>query len=310
VLLWTQGNFGEINSESHWGGMEVLKRAVIGFKQKNLTDWSAALTYYAVLSLFPALFALLAVLALFGEHPKTTNALLEVVRDVGPPSAVQTFKGTIREVIQDKGDAGTLLAVGLLLAMWSASGYIGVFMRASNIIYEIAEEQLFWKKRALQLAVTIAMVVLLAVLAIALILTGRLAEVVGGVIGLGDEAVSIWSIAKWPVLVVVVTALIALLYYTAPNVRERGFRFIIPGGAVALIVWIAASIAFASYVAYFGSYNKTYGTFGAVIVFFVWLYISNNALLLGAEFNAEMERRRVLKQGPARRGRTRARRVG
>lgn len=277
--------------------MEVLKRAVIGFKQKNLTDWSAALTYYAVLSLFPALFALLALLALLGEHPTTTNALLEVVRDVGPPSAVQTFKGTIQGVIQDKGDASVLLAVGLLLAMWSASGYIGVFMRASNIIYGIAEEQIFWRKRPLQIAVTIAMVVLLTVVAIAIIVTRRLAEAVGGVIGLGDEAVTGWSIAKWPVVVVVATALITLLYYTAPNVRQRGFRLIIPGGVLALIVWITASIAFAVYVANFGSYNKTYGTFGAVIVFLVWLYISNNALLLGAEFNAEMERQRALKQG-------------
>jgi membrane protein len=181
--------------------------------------------------------------------------------------------------------------------VWSASGYIGVFMRASNIIYEIAEEQLCWRKRPLQIAVTIAMVVLLAVVAIAIILTGRLAVAVGGVIGLGDEAVTIWSIAKWPVIVVVVIALIALLYYTAPNVRQRGFRFIIPGGAVALVVWITASIAFALYVANFGSYNKTYGILGAVIVILVWLYISNNALLLGAEFNAEMERQRELKQG-------------
>lgn len=247
------------------------------------------------------MFALLALLALLGEHPTTTNALLDVVRDVGPPSAVQTFKGTIQGVIQDKGDASVLLAVGLLLAMWSASGYIGVFMRASNIIYEIAEEQLFWRKRPLQIAVTIAMIVLLAVVAIAIILTGRLAKAVGGVIGLGDEAVTIWSIAKWPVVVVVVTALITLLYYTAPNVRRRGFRFIIPGGVLALTVWIAASIAFALYVANFGSYNKTYGTFGAVIVFLVWLYISNNALLLGAEFNAEMERQRALKQGATQR---------
>jgi membrane protein len=286
--------------------MEVLKRAVVGFKQKNLTDWAAALTYYAVLSLFPALFALLALLALLGEHPRTTNALLDIVRDVGPPSAVQTFKGTIQGVIQDKGDASALLVVGLLLALWSASGYIGVFMRASNIIYEAAEEQLFWRKRPLQLVFTIAIVVLLAFVAIGLILTGRLAEVVGGVIGLGDEAVTIWSIAKWPVVVVVVTALIALLYYTAPNVRQRGFRFIVPGGAVALMVWTIASIAFALYVAYLGSYNKTYGTFGAVIVFLVWLYISNNALLLGAEFNAEMERQRELKQEWPSGGRTRA----
>jgi membrane protein len=283
--------------------MEVLKRAVIGFKQKYLTDWSAALTYYAMLSLFPALFALLALLALLGEHPRTTNALLDIVRDVGSPSAAQTFKGTIQEVIQDKGDAVALLAVGFLLAVWSASGYIGVFMRASNIVYEIPEERLFWERRPLQIAVAIAMVMLLSVVAIAVILTGRFAEAVGGVIGLDDEAVTIWSIAKWPVLVVVVIVLIALLYYTAPNVRQRGFRFIIPGGAMALVVWITASIAFALYVANFGSYNKTYGTLGAVIVFLVWLYISNNALLLGAEFNAELERRRELKQGrPSGRG--------
>jgi membrane protein len=180
-----------------------------------------------MLSLFPALFALL---TLLGEHPRTTNALLDIVRDVGSPSAAQTFKGTIQEVIQDKGDAGALLAVGFLLAVWSASGYIGVFKRASNIVYEIPEERLFWERRPLQIAVAIAMVMLLSVVAIAIMLTGRFAEAVGGVIGLDDEAVTIWSIARRPVLVVVVIALIALLYYTAPNVRQRGFASSFPAG--------------------------------------------------------------------------------
>ena len=275
----------------------TLKRTVREVRDDNLTDWAAALTYYAVLALFPGLIVLVAILGLVGQHPETTNALLEIVRDVGPESAVDTFRGPIESVVQSSGGAGALLGVGLLGAIWSASGYIGAFIRASNAIYEVEEGRPFWKLRPLQVAITVAMVLLLALVAISIVVTGPLARSVGDVIGLGDTAITVWNIAKWPVIVVIVMGMFTVLYYVAPNVRQPRLRWVTPGGIVAVLVWLVASLGFGLYVANFGSYDKTYGSLGGVVVFLVWLWLSNLALLVGAEFDAELERSRELEAG-------------
>ena len=275
----------------------ALKRTIREFREDNLTDWAAALTYYSVLAVFPGLVVLVAVLGLLGQHPQTTDALLEIVRDVGPASAVDTFRGPIESVVRSSGGAGALLGIGLLGAVWSASGYIGAFIRAANAIYEVEEGRPFWRLRPLQIAITIAMVLLLALIAISIVVTGPLARAVGDVIGLGDTAVTVWGIAKWPVIVVVVMAMIAVLYYVAPNVRHPRLRWVTPGGIVAVLVWLAASAGFGLYVANFGSYDKTYGSLGGVVVFLVWLWLSNMAVLFGAEFDAEIERTRELEAG-------------
>jgi membrane protein len=279
------------------GWWATLKRTASEFRDDNLTDWAAALTYYAVLSLFPALLVLVALLGLFGQYPQTSNALLDIVGKLGPASAVDTVRGPIEGVVQAKGGAGALLGVGLIGAVWSASGYLGAFFRASNAIYEIEEGRPFWKLRPLQLAMTVVMTLLLALVAIAIVVTGPLASAVGDVIGLGSTAVTLWNWLKWPVMVVVILSMIAALYYAAPNVRQPGFRWISPGSLVALLVWAVASVLFGLYVSQFGSYNKTYGTLGGVIIFLVWLWISNLALLFGIEFNAELERSRELAAG-------------
>jgi membrane protein len=275
----------------------TLKRTIRELREDNLTDWAAALTYYSVLALFPGLIVLVAILGLVGQHPQTTNALLEIVRDVGPASAVDTFRGPIESVVKSNGGAGALLGASLLFAIWSASGYIGAFMRAMNAIYEVDEGRPFWKRRPLQIAITVAMVLLLAIVAISLVVTGPLAESIGEVIGLGDTAITVWGIAKWPAIVVVVTGMFTVLYYVAPNVRQPRLRWVTPGGIVAVLAWLLASLGFALYVANFGSYDKTYGSLGGVIVFLVWLWLSNLALLLGAEFDAELERSRELAAG-------------
>jgi membrane protein len=278
-----------------WGG--VLKRTVREFKADNLTDWAAALTYYSMLSLFPALIALVSITALVGQHPQTTNSILEIINDIGPSSAVDTFKGPVETVMSNKSGAGVALAISLVVALWSASSYVGAFMRASNQIYEVEEGRKFWKLRPLQMLVTLTMVLLLAIVAIAVVATGSLADAIGNQIGLGSAAVTAWDIAKWPVLLAVVMLMFALLYYAAPNVRQPGFRWITPGGVLAVVVWIIASGAFALYAANFASYNKTYGSLAGIIVFLVWLWISNIAVLLGAEFDAELERGRELQSG-------------
>jgi membrane protein len=278
-----------------WGG--VLGRTVREFKADNLTDWAAALTYYSILSVFPALIAFVGIVGLVGQNPQTTNAILKIIGDVGPSSAVDTFKGPVQTVMTNKSGAGIALIVGLAAALWSASSYVGAFMRASNTIYEVEEGRKFWLLRPLQMLVTLVMVLLLAIVAIALVATGPLADAIGKQIGVGSAAVTAWDIAKWPVLLAVVMTMFAVLYYTAPNVKLPGFKWITPGSVLAVLVWILASAAFAFYVANFGSYNKTYGSLAGVIVFLVWLWISNIAVLLGAELNAELERGRELEAG-------------
>jgi membrane protein len=275
----------------------AAKASVREFREDNLTDWAAALTYYAVLSIFPALIVLVALVGLLGQYPQTTNSILDIIDKLGPSSTVDTFRGPIEGVVKGKGGAGALLGVGLVAALWSASGYIGAFTRASNTIYEVEESRSYWKLRPLQLLITLIAVVLVALLAIALVLTGDLARAVGDEIGLGNTAVSVWSIAKWPVLLIVVMTIISGLYYIAPNVKQLGFRWITPGGVIAVVLWILASVGFAIYVSHFGSYNKTYGSLGAVIVFLVWLWITNIAILFGAEFNSELERSRRMDAG-------------
>jgi membrane protein len=267
----------------------TLKAAFKRFSEDELTDRAAALTYYGVLALFPGLIVMVALLGLFGQYPQTTNALLEIVDKVSPGSTVETFREPLTEVVQAKGGAGALFGVGLIAAIWSASGYIGAFMRAANAIYDVKEGRPFWKLRPLQVAMTLGMVLLLTVVAVALVITGPIAKAIGDEIGLGQTAVDVWNVAKWPVLILIVMLTFAVLYHTAPNVRPRKFRLLTWGSALAVIVWIIASIGFAVYVGNFGSYNTTYGSLGAVIVGLIWLWISNLALLLGVEIDAVRE---------------------
>jgi membrane protein len=282
-------------SRHSWMG--VLRRTVREFRDDNITDWAAALTYYAVLALFPALVVFVALVGLFGQYPRTTDALLRIVGHLGPHSAVDTLRGPMTSVVQHKGGAGALLTVGLLGAIWSASAYVGAFIRASNAIYEVREGRRFWKLRPLQIAVTVVMVLAAALVAVMIVVTGPVARAIGDVVGLGSGAVLVFDIVKWPVLLVVVITMFAVLYYVAPNVQLPGFRWITPGGVLAIVVWLVASLGFGLYVANFGSYNKTYGTLAGMIVFLVWMWITNVAILLGAEFNAELERGRELAMG-------------
>lgn len=276
----------------------VLKRTFKEFREDNVMDLAAALTYYAVLASFPAMLVFVAILGLAGQHPQTTNAVLEIVGDLGPQSAVDTFEAPLREVIESKGGATAILGVGLAGALWAASGYVGAFMRASNRIYEVEEGRPFWKLRPLQIALTVAGVLLLALVAIALVVTGPIAESIGAQIGLGDTAVTLWNVLKWPVMLTVVMAMFAALFYISPNVRRpAGVHWVGLGGVLAVLVWVLASAGFALYVANFGSYNATYGTLGGVVIFLVWLWVSNIALLLGVELNAEVERERELAAG-------------
>jgi membrane protein len=275
----------------------TLKRTVSEFQEDNLTDWAAALTYYGLLSLFPTLIAFVAIIGLFADPASATRTITDIVTEIGPSSGAETFAGPIESITANNAAAGVLALVGLAAALWSASSYVGAFMRASNKIYETPEGRPFWKLRPLQILVTLIVLLLAVAVVLALILTGPVARAVAGPLGIGDAAVTAWQYAKWPVLVIAVLTMIAILYYAAPNVKHPGFRWITPGSVLALVLWALASVGFAVYVANFGSYDKTYGSLGGVVVLLVWLWITNNAILLGAEFNSELERSRELEAG-------------
>jgi membrane protein len=282
-------------SKRSWFG--TGKRVVSEFRNDNLTDWAAALTYYAVLSIFPAFIAMISILGLVVDPATITRVVTDTVSQLGPESAVDTITRPIEQISANRSTAFLGLIVGLALALWTASNYVGAFMRASNSIYEREEGRPFWKLRPLQILVTLILVLMAALVVLALIVSGPVAEAIGSAVGLGDTAVMVWDIAKWPVLLVVVMLMLAILYWSAPNAKPAGFRWISPGSVVAVILWVLASAGFALYVANFSSYDKTYGALGGVIVFLVWMWITNIAVLIGAELNAETERARELEAG-------------
>jgi membrane protein len=276
-----------------WAG--VLKRTVAEFREDNLTDWAAALTYYGVLAIFPALIVLVSVLGLVGDS--ATQPLIDNLGTVAPGPAQDIFTSAIRNIQGSQGTAGVAFVIGLAVAIWSASGYVGAFMRASNAIYDMEEGRPIWKTLPVRVGLTVLLMLMTAISAIGVTLSGGLAQEVGNLIGVGDTAVDVWNIAKWPVLLLIVTLMFAVLYWAAPNVKQPGFRWITPGGVLAVLGWVIASVAFAFYVSNFASYNKTYGALAGPIVFLVWLWISNVMILLGAEFNAELERGRAIEAG-------------
>jgi membrane protein len=273
----------------------VLKRTLREFQADNVTDWAAALTYYGVLSIFPALIALVSIVGLIGHG--ATKPLLDNLGGFAPGPAHEILQRALHGLAKGRGGAGILFFVGLAGAIWSASGYIGAFVRASNAIWDVEEGRPFWKTVPLRIAITIVMLVLLTATAVAVTVTGPLARNVGKLIGIGHAGVLVWDIAKWPLLVLVVGFMFAILYYVSPNVRQPSFRWVTPGSVLAVVAWIVVSGLFGLYVANFGSYNKTYGSLGAVIIFLVWLWLTNVAILLGAELNAELERGRQIERG-------------
>ncbi|MFI7573877.1 YihY/virulence factor BrkB family protein [Micromonospora sp. NPDC049497] len=278
------------------GWKAALRRTVREFQDDSLTDWAAALTYYGVLSIFPGLLVLVSILGLLG--PEATEGVRDTVSQTVPEGNIRTIiEGAIDQAKQSGGFAGIAAILGLLAAFWSASGYIAAFMRASNTIYDVPEGRPIWKTLPIRVGVTAVIGVMLLACAVIVVFTGGLAEAVGDAIGLGSTAVTVWNIAKWPVLLLLVSLMFAILYWASPNAKHGGFRWVSPGGVLAVVIWLVISGLFALYVSNFGSYNKTYGALAGVIIFLIWLWLSNIAILLGAEFDAELERSRAISAG-------------
>ncbi|WFF00881.1 YihY/virulence factor BrkB family protein [Micromonospora sp. WMMD964] len=279
------------------GWKAALRRTISEFQDDSLTDWAAALTYYGVLSIFPGLLVLISILGLLGES--ATQGVTDTVNQAVPEDSIRKIITDAIGAADNGGLASIAAIIGLVAAFWSASGYVGAFMRASNTIYDVPEGRPIWKTLPIRLGVTAVIGVLLLASAVIVVFTGRLAESVGDVIGVGSTAVAVWDIAKWPVLLVLVSLMFAILYWASPNARHGGFRWVSPGGVLAVVIWLVISGLFAFYVSNFGSYDKTYGTLAGVIIFLVWLWLSNIAILLGAEFDAELERGRAIAAGHA-----------
>ncbi|MFE3165334.1 YihY/virulence factor BrkB family protein [Streptomyces sp. NPDC059224] len=273
----------------------VVKGTAREFQNDELADRAAALTYYGILSLFPALLVLVSLLGIAGRS--ATQRVLDNVEKLAPSSARDVITDAVRQ-LQASGGIGSIVAVaGVVLAVWSASGYIAAFIRSANVVYDMPEGRPMWKVLPIRVGVTVVLLVLTVVSALIVVFTGGLARAAGSALGIGGFALKVWSIAKWPGLVVMVMAMVAILYWAAPNVKGRGFRWVTPGSVLALLLWMIASAGFAFYVAHFASYNKTYGTLAGVIVFLMWLWISNIAVLLGLEFDAELARQRAVVGG-------------
>jgi membrane protein len=273
--------------------LAAAKRTLGEFADDQLTDRAAALTYYAVLSIFPGLLVVLSLLGLLGTQAKP---LVDNLTKAAPSNVQQLIKPVTANLQNGHGAAGAAAIIGLVLAVWSASSYIAAFMRAANVVYDVPEGRPFWKTTPIRIGVTVLILVMLVVSALMVVVTGGLASHVGQVLGIGSTAVTVWDIAKWPVLLIIVSLMISILYWVAPNAR-RGFQWVSPGGVLAVAAWLVASGLFAVYVANFSHYNKTYGSIAGVIVFLIWLWITNIAILFGAEFNAELERGRAAAGG-------------
>ncbi|WP_250007874.1 YihY/virulence factor BrkB family protein [Actinoplanes sp. M2I2] len=277
------------------GLFAALKRTLKQFSQDNVSDWAAALTYYGVLSIFPGVLVLVSVLGLLSRNGQET--VQDAVKELTPNQQLQSLVDTVLGQVRDPGTAGLAAILGIVVAFWSASGYIAAFMRASNAIYDVPEGRPIWKTLPIRVGVTAVVGLMLVISAAIVIFTGDLAKVVGDQIGLGSAAVTTWNIAKWPVLLILVSLMFAILYWASPNAKTGAFRWVSPGGLFAVLLWLLASVAFAIYLANFADYNKTYGTLGGVIAFLVWMWITNIAVLLGAEFDAELQRGRAIAAG-------------
>lgn len=274
----------------------VLRQTIGEFSRDQCSDLAAALTYYAVLSLFPALVVVMSLLGVLGQGERTADSILQIVDDVSPGAAVDVLREPIENLVNSPS-AGIALVAGVLGALWSASGFVGAFGRAMNRIYEVEEGRPVWKLRAQQLMLTLVGLVVAAAVALLLAVSGPVAEAVGGYLGIGETGVAIWNVVRWPVLLALVVVGVAMLYYLGPNVRQPKFRWISVGAAVAILTWVVASLGFGFYVANFGNYNKTFGALAGVIVFLLWVWLTNLALLFGAEIDAELERGRQLQAG-------------
>lgn len=276
----------------------LLRRSLRELLRNECPDLAAGLTYYAVLAVLPGLIALVSLLGVLGQGESSRTTMLEVAGRVVPASGLDIIAPVLVRLTESSATIWGL-ALGIAIALWFVSRYVAAFSRAMNRIYDIGEGRPIWKLEPLLFGITAIIGLLSSAAVLLLIISGPLAEAIGDVLGLHHTAVLVWSVAKWPVLLIIVVISVALLYSFAPNVRQPRFRWLSPGAILAILTWVLASVLFGLYVASSSRFGATYGSLSGVIIFLVWLWLTNTALLLGAVLDAEVERARELQAGIA-----------
>ena len=271
---------------------KVAKRSVVSFYDDQVTHHAAALTYYALMSLFPTLLLAVSLLGLVGEFPSTYNAIVRHLRHVVPAITLAPLDAAVRAALKSKGTAAAGLVIAILTALYGATGYLEAVRRALNVVFEAARGRSFARRKLTDIASTFVLMALVLATLLLMFAGGGVARDV-----LGGEAATIWRIVRWPGAVASALTVFSYIYYVTPDVRQRGFRWILPGALVGVGLWLAASAAFSTYLANFKSFNVTYGSFAAAIILLVWLWLTNVALLFGAEVNAEIERAQEIAEG-------------
>jgi membrane protein len=285
---------GDPTDLSRGSWLAAARRSLKEYKADDLQDRAAALTYFGIQSIFPGLLVLVSLLGFVGQS--ATQPLITKLGKAAPASISKIITSQVTHLQHSHTASGIVGIVAIVVALWSASNYVAAFMRASNAIYDVPEGRPIWKTAPIRVGVTVITMILLVAAAVIVIVTGSLAQNIGNMLGIGSTAVLVWEIAKWPVLLIIVGLILAILFWASPNAKH-GFQWVSPGGFAAVVLWLIASALFALYVANFGHYNKVYGSLAGVIIFLIWMWISNVAILLGAELNAELERSRAVAGG-------------
>jgi membrane protein len=280
----------------------VLGRSLKAFYDDQMTHHAAALTYYALMSLFPAVLLALSLLGIIGQYPETYNAIVHYLRDVAPTSVVDPVDRSLRAALQSKGTATTTLVIGIVVAFYGMTGALEAARRALNVVFELeGTGRSFLRRKSIDVLLALVLMVLVLASLVMVFVGGRLGRDLLGFVGLGSTGADIWSVARWPGAVLVAMLVFALIYYVTPDVKPRGFRWITPGAGVGVVLWLLASVALSQYVSRVGDVGALYGTFTAAILLVAWLWLTNVALLYGAELNAEIERQKELAEGVPRR---------
>jgi len=276
----------------------VTKRTVIAFYDDQMTHHAAALTYYSLMSLFPTALLALSLLGLLGQYPDTYEAITGYLEEVVPPSVIDPLDRSLRSALESKGTAATALVVSVPLALYGTTGALEAARRALNVVFELSEDgRGFLRRKAIDVASTFVLMTLVLVSLVLVFVGGPFAQDLLGFIGLGDSATQVWNVVRWPAALAVAMLAFAFVYYVTPDVRHRAFHWLTPGAAVAVLVWLAATLVFSAYVSSVADVGAVYGTFAGAILLVAWLWITNVALLFGAELNAEIEREKELAEG-------------
>ena len=275
----------------------IIKRTAVAFYDDQMTQHAAALTYYGLMSLFPSALLAISLLGLIGEYPATYDAIIGYLRKVAPEAAVVPLDSSLRTALQHKGTAATTLIISIVVALYGTTGVFEAARRAMNVIFDIQHGRRFLTRKAIDIASSIALMVMVLATLVLIFVGGTFADDLLGFIGIGGDGARIWSLVRWPLAVAVAMLVFAGIYYVTPDVRHRSFRFVLPGAIVAVVLWLVASVAFSVYVSRVADVGALYGAFAGAIVLVAWMWLSNVALLFGAELNAEIGRQKELDAG-------------